>query len=78
MITAKEARLLATKNNLETDMEWIEDIFKQIEETAKSGGRSLSSSLNDVTIATRITLTYLIEDNGFRWENHPTRVSIYW
>lgn len=78
MITAKEARLLAAKNNAETDMKWIEDIFKRIEETAKSGGGCLSFSLNDVTIATRITLTYLIEDNGFRWENHPTWASIYW
>ena len=78
MITAKEARLLAAKNNPEVDMKWIENIFKQIEDAAKSGKECFSFKLDSVTISTRIVLTHLIEDYGFTWETCPTWAVIYW
>lgn len=78
MITAKEARLLAAENNPEVDMEWIENIFEQIEETAKSGQECFSLKLDNVSISTRIALTDMIEDCGFTWETCSTRAVIYW
>lgn len=78
MLTAKEARLLAAKNNPEVDYNQIENIFEQIEDAAKSGKECLSFSLDNTTISTRIALTHLIEDYGFTWETCPTWAVIYW
>lgn len=78
MITAKEARLLAAKNNPEVDYNQIENIFKKIEDAANSGQECLSFCLDNVTSSTRIALTHLIEDCGFTWETCPTWAVIYW
>lgn len=78
MLTAKEARLLAAKNNPEVDMKWIENIFKKIEDAAKSGQECLSFRLDNATSSTRVALTHLIEDYGFTWENCQTWAVIYW
>lgn len=46
MITPKEARLLAAKNNPEVDYDQIENIFKQIEDAAKNGKSRLKTSVH--------------------------------
>lgn len=65
MITPKEARLLAAKNNPEVDYKQIEDIFKQIEDAAKSGEERIKTSVGYMSAGTVITMADLLKEHGY-------------
>lgn len=65
MLTPKEARLLAAKNNPEVDYNQIENILKQIEDAAKNGRSRLKTSVNYMSAGTVITMAELLKEHGY-------------